>query len=155
MGPGEGELVFGAFELVVDFAGVHDIYSNPGGNLPAIADILQVAVEETSQVLEVFGRVSVSPLEIPMSSEPLFRGGDAAESLDRAAQVEMEPAGGDIDRDFDVIEVRNLVLPVGIHERVFTGHGHVVFDVSSSRLQTDKCLVESDLRETAAETNSR
>ena len=42
--------------------------------------------------------------------------------------VEMAPRCTGVDRNLDLFVIRDLVLPVFVHERVFLGHGNQVIN---------------------------
>ena len=94
LGALEGEVVLAAADLIVDIESVHDVDTYFGGHLPAVVDVLEVAVIETLQILEILGAVGIGPLEVTVSAQPLFAGLAATPCVDGATQMEVRPAGG-------------------------------------------------------------
>jgi hypothetical protein len=90
----------------------------------------EMRVERPAGVDHVLAAVAVvPPLEFAVGHQPLLGGSDPAETFDRTLQMQGEvPAGRDVDRDPDLVQGGDLVVPVGIHQRVLPGHRQEVLD---------------------------
>ena len=130
LGALERPAILGTVDLEVVVVGVHDLEAHGRSHLPAVADVLEVALEELVEVVDVLPVVGVRPLVVAVDAQPLLAGAHLAVAVEGAAQVQVQPAGGHVCGAADLLEVGNLGLPVGVHQRVLLEVAAEVLDVA-------------------------